>query len=582
MPFFQPFFAGRVEFARAVFYALYGSLVLTSACVLLVRADVRRRVLLFALVATVAVAAAALHPIGSVTRGYIIAMGMGGTVMVLMLGSAPGVILRLTAAVTTLNASLCFVDLLFADGFTTTVGRAAGLAINPNVAAASILLGAAASHRALPRRFRLGFVVLIAGSLVVTMSRSTMLAAGAAIAAAVVGEAWRRHRTLQPVWTAPKGIRPAAFVAIAVVAWIGVAAFTNHRLRPVVGAVITDSLSFAHAIEEAHESVARVAEATPAPVPSPAAPASGSSTDAPRIAALDARLSSEGSRNTISARTLFLERALLEYRSNGFFGVGLEKAHPLVPHNTFVLFALAFGHVGWLIPMALVALSLYLVCDPSDLPLSVAMAGVMATSHDILLTPSLLLPIAIGIGGMLGGGMDHEVDRRVRRSIVFGAVAGTVLFVLGCLLILRSTPLLGIERLNPLAITSYRGAYLAYLPPQTYPGLFVPSIGPGPEETTSFLRDDGRPLIHVSGRPGGRPPVDVGQYAARDGVVFFMPPDASDPRTSGHVVELGLPRAVGLPFYGLVLTLAVWCVGVMLWGCRSARRLAVDAAGVVR
>ncbi|TGV50516.1 hypothetical protein EN803_41340, partial [Mesorhizobium sp. M2D.F.Ca.ET.160.01.1.1] len=39
--------------------------------------------------------------------------------------------------------------------------------------------------------------------------------------------------------------------------------------------------------------------------------------------------------------------------------------------------------------------------NAGDLALGVAVMGVALTSHDLLLTPSLFLPIALGIGGML-------------------------------------------------------------------------------------------------------------------------------------------------------------------------------------
>jgi hypothetical protein len=592
MPFFQPFFAGREGLARLVFYTLYGSLLLTTTIVFGVRADIRRAVVPLALVAAVCVGAAVLHPIGEVTRAYIIAIGMGGAVVVLMQGSAPGAVLRVSAAVTVLNAALCFVDLLFADGFTTTVGRAAGLAINPNVAAAAVLLGAAASHRAVPRRFHLSFVVLTLGAIAVTLSRSTMLVAAAAIAVPAAVEIWRRARARRPLWIAFDGVRPAVFVAVGLVAWVGAATAINPRFRPVVHAVVSDSLEFADAIGAAHEFVAVAAQdASPPPVAgsgvssaavgdgTPEAGARPPASDASRIAALDARLSDEGARNSISARTLFLERAMLEYRHNGFFGIGLEAAHPLVPHNTFVLFALAFGHLGWLIPLALVVLAFRAARDARDLPLSIALAGAMATSHDILLTPSLFLPIAIGIGGMIASGGNDGERQSVHRSVAFGASAAVGLFVLGCLVIVSVVPSSTVERLGPASIIEYRGAYLANVPRQTFPGVFVPAIGAGPEDTATFLRDSAGPLRRVRWNLGLRVPVAPGEFATHDDVVLFAPADGGDPRGGGHTLDLGLPHKVGAPFYALLATLAVWCAGVRLWLMRTNR--AGHTAGVL-
>jgi hypothetical protein len=589
MPYFQPFFAGREQFARVVFYALYGALGLTAAVAFGTRPEIRRKVMPFAVVAAITVAATALHPIGLATRACIIAVAMGGATVVLILASGPGILLQLTAAVTALNALLCFVDLLFADGFTSTVGRPAGLAINPNVAAAGILLGAVASYRAVPTRFRARFLVLVAGAIVVTLSRSTMLAAGVAagVPAAIVW--WQRARRGQPLWRRPEGLGSAAVMAIALAAWVAVGSFTNHRLRPVVQATLTASLSFAHAIEDAHQSVAleahdshdahepvappqdtrtgtepAVVAASAAPEPAASPIAIDDRADASRIAAIDDRLPEEGVRNSISARGLLLERAFLAYRHTGATGIGLDGAQPLAPHNTFVLFALAFGHAGWLIPLAWVALAFYAARDAGDLPVAMAAIGTMVTSHDILLTPSLFLPIAIGIAGMLAREPEPAADDRAGRSVAIGSVAAVVLFAAGCLVIVGSAAPLGVERIGPAQISAHRGAYLAYLPTQTFPGLFVPAPEVEATDGPAFLRDDSHPLTHVDFRPWNYPLVSPGEYAVRDGSLVFAPADGTDPRHSGHVVELGLPHTVGPPFYALLLTLSAWSAGVVV------------------
>ncbi len=651
MPYFQSFFAGREQFARLVFYSLYGSLGLTAVVLCLARSDIRRAVAPLAVVAALGVAATALHPVGLVTRAYIIAVAMGGATIVLLLGSSPIALLRLTAAVTALNSALCFVDLLFADGFTNTLGRAAGLAINPNGAAASILLGAVASHRAVPKRFRLSFLVLTAGGLATTLSRSTMLVAVVATAMPMGIEIWARVRGRRPLWQMPEGLGSATVVAAVLLVWVAIGAVTNSRLVPVAQAAVYDSLGFTGALTQAHDAVeheasvppaaavravappaaaapptsappptaaravtpvagaatrARAVAATaavaprpspaparapvpvPAPVPASAASAPSAtavvpaaapvSPDAKRIAALTERLSDEGLRNSTSARMLFLERALLAYRDNGFFGMGLEAAHLLVPHNTFVLFALAFGHLGWLIPITLVGGAMYLARDARDLPVAIVAAGTMATSHDILLTPSLFLPLAIGIGGMLAALPDDlaSPETPLLRPIVFGSIAATALFAAGCVAILMWTPSFSVERLAPTGMQPYRGAYLAYIPPSTFPGLFVPDAGSVPALDSVSLRDDSKPLIHVGWKGSARPLVAPGEFAVRDGMVFFMPADRRDPRTGGQPIEFGLPHAVGRPFYALLGALALWCVALSVW-LRQSRPMPVAA-----
>jgi hypothetical protein len=392
-------------------------------------------------------------------------------------------------------------------------------------------------------------------------------------------EIWPRARQRRPRWRRPEGVADAIGLAIGLAVCVGVATVTNARLGGAVQATVADSLSFTKAIEQAHQSVAVAARETPAPaatVPAPRVAAPSASPSAPpatpRIAALDARLSSEGSRNTISARTLFLERAMLVYRSNGPWGMGLEAAQPLAPHNTFVLFALAFGYVGWLIPLTLVALALFAAHDARDLPLAVAAIGTMATSHDILLTPSLFLPIALGIGGMIAGRTATGREPRVRRSIAFGALIGVILFALGCLVILLRSPSLTVERLSPGTITAYRGVYLVHLPMQTFPGVFVPAVGLGTESPATFLREDSQPLTRVVWRSGVNPATARGAFAIQDDLLIFAPADGGDPRTGGHVIELGLPHQVGPALAALLLVLAAWGAGVVaLLGRRDAR-----------
>ena len=72
---------------------------------------------------------------------------------------------------------ICLLDILFAHGFTNTVGRAAGLSVNANIAAAGLLLGAASSYWTVPQRLRSSFVLIVGAAVFVTLSRSTWLAA---------------------------------------------------------------------------------------------------------------------------------------------------------------------------------------------------------------------------------------------------------------------------------------------------------------------------------------------------------------------------------------------------------------------
>ncbi|TIT44822.1 MAG: hypothetical protein E5W76_00685 [Mesorhizobium sp.] len=476
MPFSLPLFTGRDGYLRLVLYALYGVVLIVSLAVVVTGRDVRKAILPLAIGAAIAVVPIALHPIGIVNRSYLTTLALGGSAITLMLAFAPPIVLRLSASVTALNAIACFLDVLFTHGFTTTVGRAAGLAVNPNVAAAGLLLGGAASYRAVPKEWRPGFLVLVGGALAITLSRSTILAAVATVFLPSTVGIWQYYRAARRFRIDTAAWMRALAVAVVLLLVTSVALTTNRYFRAAISQSFAGVLSVNTDLSEAGEAVdtslARAAapighppqtndasplsieppelassrsgpalseESLPGDVASPPK-ASPSASGAARIQALSERLTGEGKRNSISARALFLERGLLAYRTGGFFGRGLEEAHVFVPHNTFVLFAIAFGHIGWLVPLGFLVFAFSLVRDAEDLPLGVALSGVMLTSHDVLLTPSLFIPVAIGIGSMLAAKTNPSRSREAYSSFVFGIGGGVGLFAAASVVLLISPP----------------------------------------------------------------------------------------------------------------------------------------------
>ncbi|WP_348527489.1 hypothetical protein, partial [Mesorhizobium sp.] len=59
-------------------------------------------------------------------------------------------------------------------------------------AAAGLLLGAAASYGAVTQKWRASFLVLVGAALLATLSRSTLLAAFAAVAAPIAVRLWQQ------------------------------------------------------------------------------------------------------------------------------------------------------------------------------------------------------------------------------------------------------------------------------------------------------------------------------------------------------------------------------------------------------
>lgn len=593
MPYFLPFFTGRDKFAGVVFYPFYGSLLIVSLVVLAARHNVRNAVVLFAIAAAMAIAPVALHPVGMVTKSYVITLFLGGAAIVLMLASTPAIVLRLTASVTALNAVVCILDLFFANGFTNSLGRAAGLAINPNVAAAGLLLGAAASHRAVSNTWRASFFVLVGAALLVTLSRSTLIFAFAAVAAPLairIGQRYRNGRRFQIDFTGwPRALALACVLLGAIGAAFTVNAYFRVAINDSLGGVLYLSKALDEAKEAVETSAERVAPGDPAGLrdvtsPSSATSAGSALPDAPppagkgapttsdaKIQALGERLSDEGKRNSISARALFLERGLLAFREGGFFGRGLEEAQALAPHNTFVLFAIAFGYLGWLIPIGVVGFAFCFVRDARDLPLGIAVLGVMLTSHDLMLNPSLFLPVANGIGGMLVARMAPAQNGSAPRSFAVGTIGGVALFGAGYVAILLLAPSFAVERLAAGAMFATRGGYGILLSPPQYPGLFQfderPAAPPAPSPA---LGEEGTALRHVAWSPQAWPAVRQGEYTFRhQDTVLFAATDASDPRRNGRSYVIAVPLSVSTLCFIFFGTIILWAMATVVTFHRS-------------
>lgn len=452
LPFFSPLF---VDDRRIWPFVYYGWGILAIGLTLVILASQRsilRRSFPVLGVCAFATGLALTHPLDVISKNFIVAMIFVACATVLTIASAPLALLRFSASVTVLSAVICLFDILFSHGFTNSVGRAAGLSINANVAAAGLLLGAAASYWTVPQLLRSPFLLIVGAAIFVTLSKSTGLAA-IAICAAIGAELVRiRVRSPGP-HPRIRWIRSCA-IALGLAGWVVAALFSNDRFS----IALTDSFrgmdTALSAFREARESINNaVSRTTP---PSKASASHGDTESGPPplpnitlanenpeeksgsedlIAEIGRRAENEGDINSISARGLLMERAFLAYRTGPLLGQGLAAAHALHPHNTFLLFAVAFGDLGWLVPLAFVGLTLYWARGIRQLPLFLATLTVMATSHDILLTPGLLAPIVFGVAGL--NALRYRVDDAASALPLLRctALAAPILFALGSIFI---------------------------------------------------------------------------------------------------------------------------------------------------
>ncbi|MDW6020961.1 hypothetical protein SAZ10_04210 [Mesorhizobium sp. BAC0120] len=327
-----------------------------------------------------------LHPVDFVAKNYLVAMGLCASLTVLSAACGITRVLRLGAAITAFSAAMCLVDILLPHGFTNSVGRAAGLAQGPNVAAAQLILGAAVTWRAVPKAWRQSFVVLVAAGVFVTLSRSNLLIAATVTIVALTPatikflQAWPSGDRLIPD-------RRAVVAGLLAVFWIGTATATNDRF-----VVAADSAY--HSVGEAKHAIVRSLSSIDILTDQVNGEEAGFSDE---LIELDQRVLTEGMVDSASARSLLLRRALIRFFDAPWLGLGLVEAHALVPHNTYLLFALAFGWMGFLIPLLFVGTAAFYVWARRDTwEFPVAAAALFTMSHDILLFPASIAIFALG------------------------------------------------------------------------------------------------------------------------------------------------------------------------------------------
>src|SRR4051812_5756258 len=229
---FLPFFSGLFIDNRTVWPILYfgcwTAAIITTTLVLIFHKPIMLRTLPVLVVCALSAALTFIHPIGPVAKNFLVAMGFMVCGTVLTIASSPLALLRFSAAATVLNAIICLLDVFFPNGFSNAVGRAAGLSINANDAAALLLLGAASATWAVPHRWRAAFLLITGAAMVVTQARSMLFAAiviGGFVAANLI---WTRHKnaarrpSLQWIGNSALGL--------GLIVWIAVVVFTNDRV----------------------------------------------------------------------------------------------------------------------------------------------------------------------------------------------------------------------------------------------------------------------------------------------------------------------------------------------------------------
>jgi len=428
LPFFAHLFVEDRLVWPVIFYGVWACVIGVTLVLLVLHGSVRRQSLPVLAVCASAMLVTLIHPIDGVAKNFLVAATFVACVSVLAIASAPFALLRFSATAAVLSAVICLLDILFSHGFTNTVGRAAGLSINANVAAAGLLLGAASSFWTVPPRWRSPFLLIVGTGILVTLSRSTLLAAiliGSGIAADLI---WMRIRSPGPR-SRIRWLHTGALI-LALAGWIAAALFSNDRFSVAARSSFLQIGAVPTAFAEARQAIADSLRTNAA---------------SEIIREITRRAENEGDINSISARGLLMERAWLIYRTGPFFGRGMAAAHAAQPHNTFLLFAVAFGHLGWIVPLALLGLTVYPVRSVQQLPMFFATFTVMMTSHDLPFTFGLLAPLILGIAGLNAQRCRVNDKPEAVAAIRYVAAAAPVVFVTGVfsILTIRSSSMAG-------------------------------------------------------------------------------------------------------------------------------------------
>jgi hypothetical protein len=597
LPLFSSLFIDNKNVWPAIYWGFLGLNVAFATVVWIQYRSIRLQTAPTLIVCVIAIAISLIHGLDSIEKNFIITIAFFTWTLILSLASDTKRLLGFSASVTFLTAVICLCDIIFDDGFTNTIGRAAGLGINPNISAATILLGACASFWVIPSRLKSYFLAIIVAAIFVTLSKSTLLTAFCILVGifGLTKLSKFKHTNRNPLLTERSSFR-FLLVSALICVWIVSALFSNDRflvaatdsyqsirtaysafetakayvLKPSeapkriqaerqlafqeqlddqiknagLGTSATTQLTLREKLDDQNQDLYRN------PIKS-----EGAQTDTQLALRerLDDTIKNEGMINSISARGLLLKRAWLTYIKGPWTGQGLNVAHDLIPHNTFLLFAIAFGHLGWLIPLALIWLCAYRVRLLLQLPLVFAVIGTMMFSHDVLLTPALILPVSLGIASFIGLRNPITVDSAAPIRWVAATTVGC--FVVGSVFVNLTAAPISSTINNRILFEDGGNAYATTIPRPEFSGIM--------RLADARINEDGASL-----GPKVQNEEDVingghGRYYQRLRSLVFSASDNSDPRKSSKTYTIYAsvslhPLAILVFFALLIWAIRVW------------------------
>lgn len=349
------------------------------------------------------------------------------------------------------NCIGCILDILYTSGFSNTLGRAAGLAINPNLAAEQILLATFGIYPLMPSNLKFLIRLVAPAGLFFTLSRASMLWG---LSAVLINFFFNLTSTEEKNICLNKQIKQFVNTLIIIGVISTLALCTNDRFGVAVQNSIlgfkdftififnsttkyfsinplaldqkypkikyylpVDSINcFSEPTLKYYLSSSPPSMANPHFQKSPIKCPISTKYVFPGYEAINIYfplnhnvknsvsdnyaessnfLNKIEKNNSAVGRVLYLIRSLNIIKNNKIMGIGLQNSFDLSAHNTFALMWMGLGFFGLLVCIILLFQLLIINTRPHNISMFFVTMGIMLTSHNFFLLPSMIVPLAI-------------------------------------------------------------------------------------------------------------------------------------------------------------------------------------------
>lgn len=257
-------------------------------------------------------------------------------------------------------------------------GRSAGLYNNPNISAVVLTMGLILTISLIPSRLRIPAIILVGGAVLGTLSRGGLITfIGSLVLLAYQG--FIKIKFMKKDYLANSVL---VFILILLFAWgyhVNIAFKFNieHQLGSITSVLSYASKDFAFSEVDNDASIKQVA-----------------SQDVQQLIT-QTMTDPQYVNNSGRTRVMLLGYSWAIYKANLWLGIGMDRAWALSPHNEYLLLALAYGLMGWII-LPIFAVIIMLSGD-KRISIIIGTVWLLAaiTSHNVMVDRAMLLSLAL-------------------------------------------------------------------------------------------------------------------------------------------------------------------------------------------